>query len=167
MWRAWLKFGGGWFDISDVELLPNSMSFRVISTLDIDDESEIPADFTGRVRRSFNGFESYVAWFLNGRLDNPGRNHPAYRRFRATGQVKYEMFYERGQLHDPSDRDPAVRGYFANGMLHYEEHYRDGKRNDAANGNPAVSKWRADGTLRHQLRFNNGRRVTGRHAAAL
>ena len=111
------------------------------------------------------GSESYVAWFLNGRLDNPGRNHPAYRRFRASGQVKYEMFYEHGQLQDPSDRDPAVRGYFANGMRHYEEHYRDGKRNDAANGNPAVSKWRADGTLRHQLRFNNGRRVTGRHAS--
>ena len=88
---------------------------------------------TGRVRRSFNGAESYVAWFTAGRLDNPGHNHPAYRRFRADGQVKYEMFYEKGQLQDPTDRDAAVRGYFANGHLHYEEHYRDGKRSDAAN----------------------------------
>jgi hypothetical protein len=102
-----------------VELLPNSMSFRVISTLDVNDESEIPADYSGRVRRSFNGSESYVAWFTNGHLDNPGRNHPAYRRFRADGQVKYEMFYEAGKLHDPSDRDAAVRGYFANGKMHY------------------------------------------------
>jgi hypothetical protein len=150
--------------MSDVELLPNSMSFRVISTLDVDDENEIPPDFTGRVRRSFNGAESYVAWFTDGRLDNPGRSHPAYRRYRSDGQVKYEMFYERGQLQDPSDREPAVRGYFANGRLHYEEHYRDGRRCDAVNGSPAVSKWRSDGTLRHQLRYRKGKRVTGRHS---
>ena len=146
-----------------MELLPNSMSFRVISTLDVVDESEIPPDFTGRVRRSFETGGSYVAWFTDGALDNPDRNHPAYRRFRNDGQVKYEMFYERGQLQDPTDRDAAVRGYFANGRLHYEEHYRDGKRHDAVNGSPAVSKWRADGTLRHQLRYRNGRRVNGRH----
>ncbi len=148
-----------------VELLPNSMSFRVISTLDVNDESEIPADFSGRVRRSFKGAESYVAWFTDGLLDNPGRNHPAYRRYRADSQVKYEMYYDRGKLQDPSDRDPAVRGFFANGRLHYEEHYRDGQRSDAANGSPAVSKWRADGTLRHQLRYRNGKRITGRHSS--
>jgi hypothetical protein len=138
------------------------MTFRVITTLDVNDESEIPADFTGRVRRSFNRAESYIAWFT-GMLDNPGRSHPAYRRYRADGQVKYEMFYEQGQLQDPTDRDAAVRGFFANGQLHYEEHYRDGKRSDAANGAPAVSKWRADGTLRHQLRYRNGKRINGRH----
>src|SRR4051794_6675350 len=104
------------------------MTFRVISTIDVHDESEIPPEFSGRVRRSFGGGESYVAWFTDGVLDNPGRHHPAYRRFRADGQVKYEMFYERGQLHDPSDDHAAVRGYFANGRLHYAEHYRDGKR---------------------------------------
>ena len=82
------------------------MSFRVISTLDVDDESEIPVDFSGRVRRSFNGAESYVAWFTEGVLDNPGRNHPAYRRFRADGQVKYEMYYEQGQAAGP-DRTGA------------------------------------------------------------
>ena len=151
--------------MSVVELLPNSMSFRVISTLEVDDESEIPVDFSGRVRRSFNGAESYVAWFTEGVLDNPGRNHPAYRRYRADGQVKYEMYYEKGKLQDPSEREPAVRGFFANGRLHYEEHYREGKRSDAASGEPAVSKWRADGTLRHQLRYRNGKRITGRHAS--
>ena len=30
-----------------MELLPNSMSFRVINTIDITDDNDIPADFTG------------------------------------------------------------------------------------------------------------------------
>ena len=72
------------------------MTFRVISTIDVTDEGQIPADFTGRVRRHFNGHESYVAWFTSGHLHNPGRTHPAYRRFRAEGQVKYEMYYDMG-----------------------------------------------------------------------
>src|SRR3954452_2558470 len=141
-----------------MELLPNSMSFRVISTLDVLDESEIPPDFTGRVRRSFESGGSYVAWFTDGVLDNPDRNHPAYRRFRNDGQVKYEMFYERGQLQDPTDRDAAVRGYSASARLHYEEHYRDGKPFDAGNASRSVSKWRPDATLGPQLRYRNGRR---------
>ena len=55
-----------------IDLVPNSMSFRVINTLDIHDESEIPAGFTGRVRRHANGSISYVAWYRDGQLHNPG-----------------------------------------------------------------------------------------------
>ena len=142
-----------------MDLLPNSLSFRVISTIDVRDESEIPADYTGRVRRSFGDGESYAAWFASGQLDNPGRNHPAYRRFRGDGQVKYEMYYVKGLLQDPSDHGAAVRGYFANGGVHYEEHYRQGQRSDGARGQPAVSKYRADGTIRHQLHYHRGTRI--------
>lgn len=34
-----------------IDLVPNSMSFRVITTIEVDDEKEIPTGFTGRVRR--------------------------------------------------------------------------------------------------------------------
>ena len=68
-------------------------------------ERDSGTTYTGRVRRSFDGAGSYIAWFTNGLLDNPDRSHPAYRRFRSDGQVKYEMFYERGQLQDPTDRE--------------------------------------------------------------
>ena len=30
-----------------IDLIPNAMSFRVITTIDIEDEAEIPVDFTG------------------------------------------------------------------------------------------------------------------------
>ena len=141
------------------------MSFRVISTLDVDDESEIPADFTGHVRRSFNGAESYVAWFTEGVLDNPGRNHPAYRRFRADGQVKYEMYYDTGELQDPSDRDAGgsrllrQRTVALRGALSRRQAQRRGQRQP---GSLEVAGGRHAAT---PLRYRNGKRVTGRHAS--
>ena len=61
-----------------IDLIPNSMTFRVINTIDIEDEAEIPVGFTGRVRRHANDSISYVAWYREGQLHNPGRYHPAY-----------------------------------------------------------------------------------------
>ena len=142
-----------------IDLIPNSMSFRVVTTIDVHDESEIPADFTGRVKHHLNGSVVYVAWFSGGRLHNPGRNHPAYRRFRADGRLKYEMFYNEGLLHDPSDSVPAVRGYYADGSPHYEERYFAGRRHDARDGTAAIRKWRLDGSLRHELHYADGQKV--------
>lgn len=143
-----------------MELLPNSMSFRVITTIDVTAETEIPADFTGRVRRSFDSEQRYVAWYANGYLDDPTRSHPAYRVHRANGRVKYEMHYRAGVLDDPDQRTPAVRGYYASGGMHYEERYTHGRRNDGPNGEAAVRKWRADGTLRHEIHYRNGLRAS-------
>jgi hypothetical protein len=142
-----------------MELLPSSMSFRIITTLDIADESEIPAEFAGRVRRPFEDRSKYIAWYTDGLLNNPTRSYPAYRRFRSNGQVKYELHYTNGMLQDPGPSSPAVRGYFANGMIHYEERYEQGRRQDGADGAAAVRKWRADGTLRHELRYRDGQRL--------
>jgi antitoxin component YwqK of YwqJK toxin-antitoxin module len=128
-----------------IDLVPNSLSFRVISTIDIESEAEIPTTFTGRVRYHENGKVAYVAWYKDGQLNNPGRNHPAYRRFRSNGKLKFEMYYTHGLLHDPGATTPAVRGYFADGSLHYEERYWAGRRNDAKNGTAAIRKWRRDG----------------------
>lgn len=71
-----------------IDLVPNSMSFRVITTLDIRDEAEIPSNFTGRVRYHEKNAITYVAWYKDGELHNPGRNYPAYRRFRGDGRLK-------------------------------------------------------------------------------
>ena len=43
-----------------IDLVPNSLSFRVISTIDIESEAEIPTTFTGRVRYHENGKVAYV-----------------------------------------------------------------------------------------------------------
>ena len=142
-----------------IDLIPNSMSFRIITTLDVDDEADIPDGFTGRVRRSQRGRVIYVAWYRNGKLENPAKNHPAYRRFRSNRELKYELWYSEGMLHDPNDHTAAVRGYYANGVVHYEEHYQHGRRNDSPSGRPAITKWRQDGTLRHELRYLDGIRV--------
>lgn len=142
-----------------IDLIPNSMSFRVISTIDIEDEAEIPVGFTGRVRRHSNGSMCYVAWYREGQLHNPGRRRPAYRRFRPDGKRKYELFYTHGLLHDPTTEMPAARGYFADGKVHYEERYWAGKRQDGRDGIPAIRKWRNDGTVRHELRYIDGRRL--------
>lgn len=141
-----------------VDLVPNSLTFRVINTLEVDDEAGIPEGYTGRVRRYLEGTLVYVAWYRDGLLQNPGRSNPAYRRLRSDGKVKYELFYSRGVLDDPVGGGPAVRGFYADGSLHYEEHYRDGKRHDAENGLPAIRKWRHDGSIRHELHYNEGRR---------
>jgi len=143
-----------------IDLVPNSMSFRVITTIDIDDETEIPTGFTGRVKRHSNGSISYVAWYRDGQLHNPGRSHAAYKRFRPDSKLKYELFYTHGLLHDPGTNTPAARGYFADGRVHYEERYWAGKRHDGRDGTPAIRKWRNDGSVRHELRYQDGRRVT-------
>ena len=135
-----------------IDLVPNSLSFRVFTTINVDDEGEIPTGFTGRVRRHVAGSIAYVAWYTEGRLHNPGKNHPAYRRFRPDGRLKYELFYEHGELQDPSPKVPAVRGYYADGSVHYEERYQTGKRQDGADGTAAIRKWRNDGSLRHEMR---------------
>lgn len=140
-----------------VDLVPNSLTFRVINTLEVRDESEIPTEYTGRVRRYLDGTLVYVAWYRNGVLHNPGRSSPAYRRLRPDGKVKYELFYAHGMLDDPPG-GAAVRGFYADGSTHYEEHYRGGKRHDAVDGTAAVRKWRHDGSLRHELRYADGRR---------
>ena len=88
-----------------IDLVPNSLSFRVINTIDIEDEAEIPQNFTGRVRRHANGSISYVGWYRDGQLHNPGRHHPAYRRFRPDGKLKYELFYTCLLYTSPSPRD--------------------------------------------------------------
>ena len=141
-----------------VDLVPNSLTFRVINTIDVDDEAEVPEGYSGRVRRYLEGTLVYVAWYRDGLLHNPGRSSPAYRRLRADGKLKYEMFYTRGLLNDPQVGGAAIRGYYADGALHYQEHYRGGKRHDAVDGTPAIRKWRHDGSVRHELRYADGRR---------
>ena len=143
-----------------IDLIPNSMSFRVITTIEVTEVSEIPVGFSGRVRYLEDGSVTYVAWYQDGQMNNPGKHHPAYRRFRADGRLKYEMFYTHGLLHDPSDVVPAVRGYYADGKVHYEERYFGGKRSDGKDGSPAIRKWRNDGALRHEIHYQQGRRVT-------
>jgi hypothetical protein len=143
-----------------MELLPNSMSFRVITTIDVVDDAEIPSDFTGRVRRSFQSAQRYVAWYTGGRLDDPARGYPAYRVHRADGQVKYEMHYRDGALNDPDPKTPAVRGFYSGGGLHYEERYQNGRRSDGPRGEAAVRKWRSNGTIRHELSYRDGVRIT-------
>jgi hypothetical protein len=139
-----------------MELLPSSLSFRVISTIDVDDEEKIPPSFTGRVRRTFPSLQRYIAWYTSGHLDDPALGHPAYRVHRADGQVKYEMHYRAGLLHDPDPQTPAVRGFYANGVVHYEERYLAGRRHDGPHGEAAVRKWRADGSLRHEIHYRDG-----------
>jgi antitoxin component YwqK of YwqJK toxin-antitoxin module len=142
-----------------IDLIPNSMSFRVVTTIEITDEHEIPVGFTGRVKHFENGVVVYVAWYSDGQMHNPGKHHPAYRRFRGDGRLKYEMFYTHGLLHDPTDTDPAVRGFYADGKVHYEERYFGGKRHDSRNGTAAIRKWRHDGALRHEIHYLQGKRV--------
>ena len=150
-----------------IDLVPNSLSFRVITTIGIRDEAEIPAGFSGRVRRHTDAGVAYVAWYTDGELQNPGRHHPAYRRFRADGKVKYELFYEHGRLQDPTSKVPAVRGFYANGQVHYEERYQAGSRHDGRDGSPAIRKWREDGSLRHEYHYANGRRLRDKGVAEL
>jgi len=142
-----------------IDIIPNSMSFRIVSTLDVPDGTDAPAGFTGRVRRHLDGRLVSVAWYQDGVLHNPGRHHPAFRHFRATGQVKYELWYSEGSLQDPAYDAPAVRGYYADGTVHYEERWTLGRRQDGADSAPAIRKWRADGTLRHERHYRAGGKI--------
>lgn len=141
-----------------MELLPNSLSFRVVTTLDVESEAEIPEGFTGRVRMSDRGVVTSIAWYERGVMEDPSLRTPAYVRLRADGQVKQERHYRLGRLHDPEPGQPAVRGFFANGNIRYEEHYRYGRRHDS-NGVPAIVKWREDGTRRSVRHYFEGQRV--------
>lgn len=142
-----------------MDLLPSSMSFRVVATLDVDDDDQVPAEFTGRVRRILANQQRSITWLRDGLPNDPARSHPAVRILRPDGSVKYEMHYRGGVLHDPSPRVPAVRGYFANGALHYEERYSMGRRHDGRDGVAAVRKFRANGTLRHEIHYRHGTRL--------
>lgn len=139
-----------------IDLIPNSLSFRIITTLDISDEREVPEGYTGRVRLTVGDYIAYVAWYQDGKLHNPSRTHPAFRRLRHDGRVKFEMFYTEGEVHDPAPDTPAVRGYFNNDSVHYEEHFQFGRRHDGANGSPAIRKFRADSSIRHDLHYLHG-----------
>ena len=141
-----------------IDLIPNSMTFRIVSTLDLEDGEDTPPEFTGRVRRHSTGRPVSVAWYHCGLLQNPGRHHPAFRSFRAAGQVKCEMYYTVGSLQDPNASTAAVRGYYASGDLHYEERWFRGLRQDGIDGAAAIRKWRADGSLRHELHYDRGAR---------
>lgn len=130
-----------------VARLPNSLSFRMVSTLTVADTREIPPGYTGRVSvNGPNGLDS-VLWLDRGQLDDPATDVPAFSRYRSTGVVKQERHYRLGRLHDPEPGVPAVRGYFSDGSLKYAEHFRYGWRQDSGD-QPAIRKWRADGTLR-------------------
>ena len=142
---------------SEWTCFPTPFRSRVITTIDVESELEIPDRFSGRVRLRIDGVLIYVAWYTEGLLDNPSRRMPAYVRFRPNGRVKYTMHYRHGLLNDPGDGRPAVRGYYANGRVHYEERFRDGKRQDGPDGVAAVRKWRPDGTLRRELHSTCGR----------
>lgn len=139
-------------------LLPNSLSFRMVSTITVADPDEIPDDFTGRVRVEDDGHLDRVLWLDSGQLDDPVSDVPALTRYRADGAVKQERHYRLGRLHDPEPGVPAVRGYFADGAIKYEEHFRYGWRHDAGDV-PAIRKWRADGTLRTVRHYVDDLRV--------
>jgi len=143
-----------------VDLLPNSLSFRIVTTLDLDGDADVPSGFTGRARRGYADGTRAVAWYVDGLLDDPSRTVPAYRRYRCGGELKFEMWYRAGLLQDPSTGAPAVRGFYADGTVHYEERFTRGRRHDGPGGAPALRKWRADGTLRHELHYRDGVRLS-------
>lgn len=134
------------------------MSFRMVVTIDVEAESDIPDDFTGRVRKTTNGALQYTAWYSKGKMEDPASGSPAYVRYRASGEAKQERHYRLGRLHDPSPQHPAVRGYFANGAVKYEERYRYGRRHDSR-GVPALIKWRLDGSVRTERHYWEGLHV--------
>ncbi len=141
-----------------MDLLPNSMSFRFVTTINVDADDQIPVAFTGRVRKSTGGVLEYVAWFDRGELEDPDPGTPAYSRYRPSGEVKQVRHYRLGRLHDPVPGQPAVRGFYANGARRYEERYRYGRRHDHL-GRPAIVKWRLDGSLRTELHYYEGLRI--------
>ena len=142
-----------------IDIIPNSMSFRIVSTMDVPEGTATPEGFTGRVRRYVGSRLASIGWYHDGVLQNPSRQHPAFRQFRESGRVKYELWCSEGSLQDPAYDMPAVRGFYADGTLHYEERWTLGRRQDGADGAPAIRKWRADGSLRHERSYRAGGRV--------
>lgn len=141
--------------------LPNSLSFRMVATITVDDPSAIPPAFTGRVSVHGPAGLDSVLWLDRGQLDDPASDVPALTRFRSTGVVKQERHYRLGRLHDPEPGVAAVRGYFSDGALKYAEHFRYGWRHDAGD-QPAIRKWRADGSLRASRRYLDDVRIDRR-----
>lgn len=141
-----------------MDLLPNSMSFRFVSTLDLSDDDTVPRGFTGRVRRSSHGRPESVEWFSLGELDDPEPRTPAFVRFRENGDTKQSRHYRQGRLHDPTPSEPAVVGYFADGSVKYCEHYRYGRRHDFGE-QAAITKWRNDGSVRAAHHYYGGMRI--------
>ena len=141
-----------------MDLLPNSMSFRFVATIDLSGDAPVPKRFTGRVRRSIAGRLESVEWFSNGEWDDPEARTPAYQRVRSDGSPKQTRHYRQGRLHNPTPGEPAVVGYFADGSIKYREHYRYGRRHDAGD-QPAITKWRNDGTIRTVHHYYEGLRI--------
>ena len=136
-----------------MELFPNSLSFRVVTTLELEAETPVPAGFTGRARFVDRDDLVAVGWYVHGELHDPARDVPAYVRLRPNGRIKQARYYRNGRLHDPATGSPAVIGYFADGNKRYEEHYVHGHRQDAPTGAPAIVKWRHDGSVRSVRRY--------------
>ena len=142
-----LKQANAAADGTPVDRLPNSLSFRMVTTLTVNHEHQIPNGFSGRVRIVDGTRTLAVHWYDHGQLHDPAHDVPAVTIHRADGAVKQVRHYHRGRLHDPEPGVAAVRGYFSTGALKYAEHYRHGWRTDDGE-TPAIRKWRADGSLR-------------------
>lgn len=153
-----LKTSPGWSIDLVVDLLPNSMTFRFVATIDTPSVEAVPRGFTGRVRVSGNGRLDRVMWFSDGELDNPEPRTPAYVRFRQNGKPKQIRHYRQGRLHDPDLGQPAVEGFFADGARKYREFYRYGRRHDSGEL-PAITKWRNDGSVRTTHHYYEGLRI--------
>jgi len=142
---------------------PNSLSFRLIATVDVHSERDIPRSFTGRVQVFGDEGVDTVIWLDRGSLDDPAPEVPAFTKYRAGGMVKQERHYRLGRLHDPIPGHPAVRGFFSDGSLRYAEHFRYGWRQDHGK-TPAIRKWRADGSLRTERHYIDDQRVHSRRS---
>ncbi|MDJ0769154.1 MAG: hypothetical protein QNJ12_10180 [Ilumatobacter sp.] len=138
-----------------MDIWPNTVSFRLVNTIDVRAETDIPTGYTGRVRVVAQGYVRSIGWLEQGSYHDPAASTPAYVRLRRDGRVKQARFYRRGKLHDPEPDTPAVRGFFANGARRYAEHYRDGRRCDSQNGAPAITTWRLDGSVRKEIRYTH------------
>ncbi len=143
-----------------MDLLPNAMSFRVVTSIDVADLVDVPTGFTGRARLLRHGVLVEIAWFAHGALHDPARLVPAHARYRPNGSVKWERFYQGGVLHDPVSGRPAVRGFYATGVHNYEEYFQRGRRHDAPGGAAAITKWRPDGSVRRRLHFDRDQLVS-------
>lgn len=138
--------------------MPNSMSFRLVTTLTVRSKSEVPDGFTGRVVTTIDGVVQTVSWLTRGELEDPAPRTPAYQVLRGNGKVKQVRHYRAGRLHDPAPGVAAVQGFYPDGSRKYEEHFRYGNRHDHAE-RPAIRKWRSDGALRSERHYYEGLRI--------
>jgi len=134
------------------------MSFRFVTTINVDSDDEIPDGFTGRVKSFVGGALESVTWYSRGVLEDPDPRVPAISRYRTNGALKQARHYRLGRLHDPAPGVPAVCGFFSNGAKRYEEHFRYGRRHDDR-GKAAIIKWRQDGSVRTELHYYEGLRI--------